>query len=108
MEIDGVGAVRVVDDVGHFAVDFDADSERLEVFNLGTEWIEMTGTVPIDSVHSMFYRLINAERAIHSKYKSLHDVAVGYLFETVGRSLAPPPSESNVSTARRPSTECVI
>ena len=81
------GAVRVSHDVGHFAVDFDAHSERLEIFNLGTDLIEMTGSVPIDSPFSSFHSVIDRERgiAIDSKYKSLQNVAVEYLFETIGR-----------------------
>ena len=79
------GAVAVSVDVGHFALDFDAHSERLEVFNLGTDWVEMTGSVPIDSPYSAFHSVIDHSAAIDPKYKAIDDVAIGYLFQTVGR-----------------------
>lgn len=78
-------------DVGHFALDFDAHSERLEVVNLGTDWVEMTGSVPIDSPYSTFHSIFDRRPStsdgidVATKYKSLRDVAVGYIFETVGR-----------------------
>ena len=79
------GAVAVSVDVGHFALDFDAHSERLEVFNLGTDWVEMTGSVPIDSPYSAFHSVIDHSAAIDPKYKAIDDVVIGYLFQTVGR-----------------------
>ena len=72
-------------DVGHCALDFDALSERLEVFNLGTDWVEMTGSVPIDSPYSAFHSAIDHSAAIDPKYKAIDDVVISYLFQTVGR-----------------------
>lgn len=86
--------VRISHDVGHFTVNFDDHIEKLEIFNLGTNWIEMTNSVPINSIYSQFYAYfqfiqqqkaqIDKEIVINPKYKKLNDVSIGYLFETTG------------------------
>ena len=88
--------VRISHDVGHFTVNFVDHTEKLEIFNLGTNWIEMTNSVPINSIYSQFYAYFqfiqqqntqqndNKEIVINPKYQKLNDVSIGYLFETTG------------------------
>lgn len=64
-------------------MDFDAHSEGLEILNLGTDWIEITDSVPVDSPFSRFHAVAE-NKAISAKYSALRDVSIAYIFQTVG------------------------
>ena len=80
--------VTIKHDIGHFKIDFEDHSEHFDIFNLGTDWIEISNAVPVDSEYSSFGDIVDKNYDGLSKdFRDLNDVSFVYIFAQYGRML---------------------